>query len=453
MIRVGWLSDWTGATTGFATVARNVLGRLQSMGDLDIRQLAIGFNPVRETLQLERSTFKVDMYEQIARAKDTWDIEASWPHGVHAYEVKGENAWGQDCLEAFIQKFKIDVMVINSDLWMSAHTVVSEEWQNHFGCRFIYYQPIDGTCPDGKLPHHAFITKDSERKMIPWADLMHRQHHTVLYGEWAKKLYMHSLPEDWRESAEARCSVIPHGVDLKIFTPFPMHIARASFGFPPEKRTTGGAFVVGMCATNQSRKNWPGIARTMAVFMDQHPEAVFFPWVNFWPRMDGWDLARLFGAYLPMGRVIQFEPLQRDDYLDADVVARFYASLNVHVLWHRGEGCGLPHLEAQACGRPSLAVNYSGIVDYFSDPRLRMRAYSKDVVAQGNCILRPEGDEQVLLQKLNELYRSDELRVELGKKGVAYARKHWDWGDISAKWYDLIHRVYEEGQHESVATS
>ena len=43
-MKIGWFSDWIGVSSGFGTVARNILTRLQSRGH-DVSQLAVGWSP------------------------------------------------------------------------------------------------------------------------------------------------------------------------------------------------------------------------------------------------------------------------------------------------------------------------------------------------------------------------------------------------------------------------
>jgi len=435
-VRVGWLSDWYALGTGFGTVARNVLARLATFGGCDVRQLAIGFHPVKAVASMPDGSEKLEWMNQITGSTHTWDLDFPYPGGIPAYEVFGDDPWGQDCLGEWIERFQPDVMVVNADLWMTAWLVQSAAYQNSLGPQFIYYQPIDGIVADGTLPHHFFKGPDGTRHKVNWEELMWRQHWTVLYGEWAREAYMRSLPEQYREDAFNRSRVIKHGVDLKVFHPYPKMFARKQFGFPDD--LAENAFVVGMVATNQSRKDWPGIARAMGEFMRRHDNVYFFPWTKFFPaEMDGWDLERLFALHMPINRIIRNGDLDNDFVMSHDVVNKFYAALDVHVLMHHGEGCGLPHLEAQAAGTPALAVNYAGIVDYFSQPWLKIRP-KFNTTGVRNCIERPDGDQKQLVQKLEALYADPELRLRIGRKSVPYARAHWDWDDLAEQWVEIV---------------
>lgn len=53
--------------------------------------------------------------------------------------------------------------------------------------------------------------------------------------------------------------------------------------------------------------------------------------------------------------------------INDDALARLYKASDVFVLPSRAEGFGLPILEAQACGVPSIVTNYSGMTDLVNE--------------------------------------------------------------------------------------
>lgn len=55
------------------------------------------------------------------------------------------------------------------------------------------------------------------------------------------------------------------------------------------------------------------------------------------------------------------------DVLSDAMMPRMYASADCYVLPSRGEGFGLPYLEAGACGLPVIATRYSGHTDFLDD--------------------------------------------------------------------------------------
>ena len=103
---------------------------------------------------------------------------------------------------------------------------------------------------------------------------------------------------------------------------------------------------------------------------------------------------------------------QRDDIaeirlveeLDDRDIARLYASADCLVHPFRGEGFGLPLLEARACGLP-IVMTAGGAPDDFLDPRgvIRIPAQRRETVLDEDCVGRPwilEPDYDALLEAL-----------------------------------------------------
>jgi len=439
-IRIGWFSDWAYAPTGFGTVARNVLTRLNAMPEFEVRQLAIGYDPWQA---LGAVKDPVQYREAVDRFRDTrvdgWSRDLPSPVGFPCDSPLDANDYGQSSLQLWIDRFAIDVLVCNFDPWMTAWMPCQGTQQN-LRCPVIYYQPIDGEVWGHHLPIHLFKLPKRRLARIAWRDFMLAQEYTVLYGDWARQLFLDELDEDERAKLDGRLDVIPHGVDLKTFVPGSKIAARQTLGLPEN------AYIIGMVATNQARKNWPDFLKAVGAFLHSHPNAYLVPWTEWLPSMPGgWDLTRLIPLTCPTKRVVRIDLAMVDETPPVELLATLYQALDVHVLWSMGEGCGLPHLEAQACGRPSLAVDYAGVTDYFSDDYMRV-PYTETVTASGNCIERARGDTGILLQKLAQLCHDHDLRDRLGTNAAHYARAHWNWDHIVLQWRELIMRAYKEGR-------
>ncbi len=94
-----------------------------------------------------------------------------------------------------------------------------------------------------------------------------------------------------------------------------------------------GRYVVGVVAANvgyPSRKAWPEIFEGFKLFHDQHPEAVLYAHTHWGTEYGGVDL-----------RLLQ------------EAVGLLNPS--------RGEGFGVPLLEAQACGTPIIAGDWTAM--------------------------------------------------------------------------------------------
>jgi len=443
-MKIGWFSDWIGVSSGFGTVSRNILTRLQSRGH-HVSQLAVGWTPWKSYSAMDDPRDKARFVELAQGDTPTWELSDAlhkMQGGIPVYEVTGHDTrGGHECLGKWIKQEKPDVMVVLGDVWVTAYFTMTA-LQGEMPCPMVYYQPLDGCVEGRQLPWHTFYQGNTGNfRQIKWESIFCAQENTVFYGPWSRDLVMENLPEAVQAAVVDRFHIIPHGVNTELYQPRPMGYCRKLIGIPET------AFVVGMVATNQSRKRWPEMCQAMGRFMALHPNVYFVPWTSFNTNMDGWNFHRLMELYLPQDRVIFDNNMQIGKHIPEERLALLYGALDVHVLWHAGEGCGLPHLEAQACGRPALAVDYAGITDYFSDDRCRI-PWNHSVVGQGNCIERVYGDQAALLEKLETLYGDPVLRSQLGAAGMQYAQKHWGWDGIVDEWETHLQNVISGGRRE-----
>ena len=174
--------------------------------------------------------------------------------------------------------------------------------------------------------------------------------------------------------------VVPHGIDTGVFCPQDKAAAREAWGVP------AGAFVVGMNATNLDavRKGFAEQFAAFAIFRARHPEAGAVLMVHTLADrrgQGGLDLATM-AQRIGIHSAVRFPDAHRyitGDYTDADM-AQWYACLDVYSGCAWGEGFGIPLIEAQACGLPVVATEFSAMKentgcgwrvpgDYFWNPR------------------------------------------------------------------------------------
>jgi len=150
---------------------------------------------------------------------------------------------------------------------------------------------------------------------------------------------------------------VPHGVDTGVFQPLDRAGARQRLGWPADR------FVAGMVAANYAtRKAFPQHIAGFAAFHRKHPDSMLYLHTEE-ATPGGLDLTSLcVKAGLKVGTDVVFCDAYR--YLlgipDSEMAA-IYTAMDVLLLATKGEGFGIPIIEAQACGTPVILGDWSAM--------------------------------------------------------------------------------------------
>ena len=179
------------------------------------------------------------------------------------------------------------------------------------------------------------------------------------------------------------------------------------------------------------------------------------------PQKDYPD-ARLYIKTLPMGGVGSAWFMSHDQYTKDgrieiiaesmsphDLVHEFFAKMDCFVFPTRGEGFGLPPLEAMATGLPVIATNWSGTGDYMDDeysysidydivdvPNGTPGGYPEDLQAENQQWAEPKLDH--LVAQMRHAYHNREEAKEKGRKASIMAKSKYDINVVSKQLVDLL---------------
>jgi glycosyltransferase involved in cell wall biosynthesis len=123
-----------------------------------------------------------------------------------------------------------------------------------------------------------------------------------------------------------------------------------------------------------------------------------------------------------------------DEMFSDEALASLYKRADALVLPYRGEGFGLPVLEAMACGTPAIVTSGGATDDFVTDTtgyRMRASKAPVDRLDSGDELAKPgwilEVDRPVLQRYLRHAYEHrDEVRA-LGANAAAVVREKYTW--------------------------
>ncbi len=188
--------------------------------------------------------------------------------------------------------------------------------------------------------------------------------------------------------------VVGHGIDLTIFR-------------PGVRRPAAETLVVGTIGRSGEAKGYPDFLRAVDALDPILPITV------------------LVAAPDPVVMPIRF-PSERLRPTTEEAMAEFYRACDLFVFASRGEGFGLPPLEAMACGRAVVTTDCGGVRE-FARPN-------------ENCLMTQPADPPALAKAIERLVRDPCERERLVETGTLTARA-WDRGAVHARFCDFLEEL------------
>lgn len=415
--------------TGFAGVGREVWTYLNRTGKYEIRCLGWFHQETNEDI-----TYPVFPTQKDSQGGITQD-----------------DKYGHKSLPGFIDQFKPDLVWTLGDMWMVDHVA---RVPNRKSFKWVGYFPIDG---------HPSPSK--------WGATVEDMDVAVAYGKYGMEVIKQRAPN-------ANLRYIHHGVDTEVFKPISSE-ERQSARLSMLGITDDKVKVLGIVARNQPRKAFDKlfeayfyILNGMYIKCDKCHKITVYPFdlikkelypvgicrhcgsleiKKGEPRDDvrlylhapivdcGWDLLDLQKDFNLVGKVLVNPKLKIGAGVSEHTLNGVYNSFDIFTMPTRGEGFGLPILEAMSAGIPVVVTDYSAHPEWVGDGGILVPPVALESEPMTN-IRRAIIDIDLYVTDLLRLIDDPELRSRYGKAGRAIA-KTMDWVPVCKQWEGLIDEI------------
>jgi len=388
--------------TGFGTVANGLLTGLHARG-WEILHLAINYN------DLEPATTPWKMVPAGFFVPSTNDGKT--------FSYEETDPFGYLKVDRWIESFDPDIVLLNNDFPVVARYMNRDNKMTAFAqhrSKKVIYAPMD-SFPFPYPFYQSAILFDQ----------------VVAYSYWQKDMMAVADVDKF-----ADVPVVYHGVDTGTYFPIPKNEAKAQLIEVFQKYNKGAtipdfrnAFLVYFVGTNQWRKDLPALFRGYVELRKQFPEDRMFliPHTNavpMSPTHGGWSLYNLRVLTDLKDAVL----MQQANIFNEEEMNIFYNAADVLAYPTKGEGFGLPSLEAMATKTPVLATRFGPQYEIHADRRgyfIDVDDFEPGNVSAVTYFARPSW--RSLGERLGHIFTHPEEREQIAERAYEWVqRQTWD---------------------------
>lgn len=392
-----------GGSTGFSQVSNGLLSGLHESGRYDITHLAVN-------------------YLDLGPNDAPWrKVSAGfWHPNDGRYEAA--DPFGETKLQSWVLQWQPDVVVVNNDFPIASRYAASGQELTPLGrssALRVLYAPLDSQpCPPA------------------FADIATLYDVNIAYTRWQRDLMAKVNPRF------SSMPVMYHGVDLDIYKPMDKREAKERLEEIFAKYNQGKApklvdrFIVYSIGTNQWRKDHPALFRAYADFHKKVKNAFLIPHTAARPSQinGGWQLRSLAALCEIEDAVLMDNASQ---FTQAEM-AVFMAAADVLAYPTRGEGFGIPSLEAMATKTPVVATKFGPQRELHDNGRGYFIKVLDTVPGEPGCLTYfALPDWKDLSRQLYHVYANPDEAAAVAEQGFTFAQKH-PWSSKSEQLDGII---------------
>lgn len=405
MDRIKLLYVGDGAThTGFSQVSTGLLTGLHESGRYDITHLAIN-------------------WLDIGPNDAPWNkVAAGFWQPVNG-RFEATDPFGRFRLNQFVQAREWDVIVVNNDFPVAQGYALTDEGElsamGKSNALKVLYAPLDSQpCPPQFAASAGLYDVN------------------ISYTFWQRDL-MADLDERF-----ADMPVMYHGIDLDTYQPMDKSEAKERLEEVFARHNNGKAprltdkYIVYFVGTNQWRKDLPALFRAYVEFRKKVKNAFLIPHTSAMPSQinGGWQLKNLAALTGVEDAVIMDHASQ----FSQEEMAVFMNAADVLAYPTRGEGFGIPSLEAMACKTPVVATKFGPQRELHENGRGYFIKVADTVPGEPGCLTYfALPDHKDLARQLYSVYANRDEVAGITERAYEFAQRH-PWSDKSAQLDSII---------------
>lgn len=408
-MRVFWVSDNFNTPTGYGMQTFYLCNALGAMKDIEMGLL--GWQHLGNILKTENFTL--------------------YPSDPQAH------IFGATMFPHHIRDFKPDIVVSLADWWM---TLYIGNARRDTPWRWMHWLPVDGYPFAGSKWNDQFNMAD---------DIVMMSH----FGMDQMRDGIEDAKTKKKRNVTFHLDYIPLCVDTDIFRP-PTYEekmdARKEFEIPED------AFVIGSVGRNQIRKDFPTLLEASKDLYDwlgpkrRDKVKIFLHTVP--NDQAGWGLEWMRAA-LDLQDFVMFDkqmPLPNLG-LPPKEMAKVYWAMDVHILPTRGEGFGVPIIEAMSCGLPNIITDVSTTPELLGaraemacDPLVGFAVQPFGWYTMKGGVKRVIVDRKSTFEAMKFTYEHPEVLKEIAPLARQRAKKFFNIKRVVNMWKNLLDLRFSE---------
>lgn len=381
--KILWIGDG-GVATGFANVNHNIIENLPE-DDYDIHHLAVNF--------------RGDYFET-----------KPW-HKLYPAMLGGDML-GIGRIKGMVEKLKPDLIFILNDLW------VVRDYLNNIG---------------EDIPIVCYFPVDAGPVQAGWIEFFGRLEGTVAYTKYGQQEILKTRPD-------LSVSIIPHGIDTKMFYPIDKMEARVVH---MKNTINPDDWIVINANRNQPRKRIDLTIKGFCEFANDKPDNVRL-YLHMGIEDAGWRIDTMIERYKHAQRLYITSPnLRPDNGIPVEILNYIYNSCDVGLNTSLGEGWGLVPFEHAATGAPQIVPANSANLEIWGEGRGLLMPVEKETITAPRILTEGSVPSvQTIADSLQYAYDNPKEMSEMAKAAYDWMLlPQFQWSTIALQWDALFKKI------------